>query len=235
LFSRARVKNRGAPADTEQVTVTPQLKAIVIAGGLAALVLVLGFFTLSMNQSSSDAAPAKILPLKERKTAGTSKPKAKGKPHVKPKPKPNPNVVAAREAGLPESVARQMATRRAVVVMLFSSSDEVDGLARAEAVSGAALAGAGFVAVDVDADKDSATLTRTLGTLPPAPAALVYTRPATLYVTLPGFNDRTMIQQAAANALTAPAGSTTTPAPAPVAPAPVPAAPATTTTATPVA
>ncbi|HEY3183590.1 MAG TPA: hypothetical protein VGJ77_12185 [Gaiellaceae bacterium] len=221
------------------MTVTPQLKAIIIAGGLAALALVLGFFTLSMNQSSSSAAPAKILPLKERHAAGTAKPAAKPtakpRPRVKPKPKPNPNVVAALAAGLPKSVAVQLATKRAVVVMLFSSSDEVDDLARAEAASGAALAGAGFVAVDVDADKDSATLTRTLGTLPPAPAALVYTRPATLYVTLPGFNDRTTIQQAAANALTAPAGSTTTPAPAPVAPAPVPAAPATTTTAAPVA
>jgi hypothetical protein len=225
------------------VTVTPQLKAILIAGGLAALALVLGFLTLSMNQSSSDAAPAKILPLKERKATGASKPTVKATPHTrpkakpkpKPKPKPNPNVVAARQAGLPDSVARQMATRRAVVVMLFSSSDEVDGLARAEAASGAALAGAGFVAVDVDADKDSATLTRMLGTLPPAPAALVYARPATLYVTLPGFNDRTTIQQAAANALTAPAGATTTPAPVPAAPAPAPAAPATTTTTAPVA
>jgi hypothetical protein len=198
-----------------------------------------------MNQSSSDAAPARILPLKERKAAGTSKPAVKATPTVKakpkakakpkPKPKPNPNVVAARAAGLPDSVARLMATRRAVVVMLYSSSDEVDGLARAEAASGAALAGAGFVAVDVDADKDSATLTRTLGTLPPAPAALVYARPATLYVTLPGFNDRTTIQQAAANAITAPAGSTPAPAPAP-ATTPVPAAPAaTTTTTTPVA
>jgi hypothetical protein len=214
------------------VTVTPQLKAILIAGGLAALALVLGFFTLSMNQSSSNATPPRILPLKERTHAGASKPaskpavkpKAKPKPRVKPRPKPNPIVVAAVEAGLPKSVALQLGTKRAVVVALFSSSDEVDGLARAEAASGAALAGAGFVAVDVDADKDSATLTRTLGSLPPAPATLVYVRPATVYITLPGFNDRTTVQQAAANALAAPAGSTS--AAAPVAPAPAPAAPA---------
>jgi hypothetical protein len=211
------------------VTVTPQLKAIVIAGGLAALALVLGFLTLSMNQSSSNAAPAKILPLKERKATATSRPTPRVKPHAKPKP--NRWVVAARNAKLPESVALRLGAHRVVVVMLFSSSDEVDGLARAEAAAGAALAGAGFVALDVDADKDSATLTRTLETLPPTPAALVYTRPATVYVTLPGFNDRTTIQQAAANALAAPAGSTTTPAPAPAAPAPVPTAPATTTAA----
>jgi hypothetical protein len=225
------------------VTVTPQLKAILIAGGLAALALVLGFFTLSMNQSSSNATPPRILPLKERTHAGASKTaskpavKAKAKPRVKPKPNPNPIVVAAVDAGLPKSVALQLGTKRAVVVALFSSSDEVDGLARAEAASGAALAGAGFVAVDVDADKDSATLTRTLGSLPPAPATLVYVRPATVYITLPGFNDRTTIQQAAANALAAPAGSTSAPAPAPApaAPAPTPAAPAGTTPAAPVA
>jgi hypothetical protein len=45
-----------------------------------------------------------------------------------------------------------------------------------------------------------------------APATLVYIRPATLYVTLPGFNDRTIIQQAAANAA---APSTTTAATTP--------------------
>ena len=221
------------------MTVTPQLKAILIAGGLAALALVLGFFTLSMNQSSSSATPPAILPLKQRthadasKTASKPAVKAKPKPRVKPKPKPNPIVVAAVEAGLPKSVALQLGTKRAVVVALFSSSDEVDGLARAEAASGAALAGAGFVAVDVDADKDSATLTRTLGSLPPAPATLVYVRPATVYITLPGFNDRTTVQQAASNALAAPAGSTSgpasTPAPAPTVPAPTPAAPAATT------
>jgi hypothetical protein len=247
LFSRARarVKNRALSADREHVTVTPQLKAILIAGGLAALALVLGFFTLSMNQSSSNAAPPTILPLKERTHAGASKTAskpavkatAKAKPRVKPKPKPNPIVVAAVTAGLPKSVALQLGTKRAVVVALFSSSDEVDGLARAEAASGAALAGAGFVAVDVDADKDSATLTRTLGALPPAPATLVYTRPATVYITLPGFNDRTTVQQAAASALAAPAGSPSAPAPtpAPAVPAPAPAAPAAPTTATPVA
>jgi hypothetical protein len=249
LFSRARarVKNQADSADREHVTVTPQLKAILIAGGLAALALVLGFFTLSMNQSSSNAAPPTILPLKERTHAGASKTaskpavkaavKAKAKPRVKPKPKPNPVVVAAVAAGLPKSVAVQLGAKRAVVVALFSSSDEVDGLARAEAASGAALAGAGFVAVDVDADKDSATLTRTLGALPPAPATLVYTRPATVYITLPGFNDRTTVQQAAANALAAPAGSQSAPAPAPApaVPAPAPAAPAATTTAAPIA
>jgi hypothetical protein len=203
-------------ADTERVTVTPQLKAIVLAGGLAALALVLGFFTLSMNQPSSTAAtPKPILSLKARRHLAAAKPKSKSKPVVKPKvkakpkPKPNANVMAALEAGLPHTVAAQFATHRVVVVELYSPDDSVDGLARGEAESGAALAGAGFVAVDVAKDGDSATLTKLLGTLPPAPAALVYARPAALFVTLPGFNDHTTIQQAALNADPDPAAEKT--------------------------
>ena len=53
------------------MTVTPQLKAILIAGGLAALALVLGFFTLSMNQPSSSAGTvaASIMPLHAKHTS----------------------------------------------------------------------------------------------------------------------------------------------------------------------
>jgi hypothetical protein len=179
------------------VTVTPHLKAIVLAGGLAALALALGFMTLSMNQpSSSDATPKAIMPLHLRKT--------KAEPTVKPKvvhrAAPDPNVVAAKEAGLPAQIAAQLGPHRVVVVELYTAGDQVDDLARGEAAAGAALAGAGFVAVRVEQDKVSATLTKLLGALPPAPAALVYSRPATLYVTLPGFNDRTTVQQAATNA-----------------------------------
>jgi len=60
-------------------------------------------------------------------------------------------------------------------------------------------------------------LTRLLGKLPIAPATLIYIRPATLYVTLPGFNDRTIIQQAAANANSPSAAGTIASTPAPAA------------------
>jgi hypothetical protein len=69
------------------------------------------------------------------------------------------------------------------------------------------------VPIAVDGDGGAVeVLTRLLGKLPTAPATLVYIRPATLYVTLQGFNDRTIIQQAAANA---DAPSTTTAATTP--------------------
>src|SRR5206468_4767341 len=135
-----------------------------------------------MNQPSSSAGTvaASIMPLHAkhtssiRTTATTATTATKPKAKPKPKPKPNPNTTAALAKGLPKSVATQLGTHPVVVVALYSPQDGVDGLARAEAQVGAALAGAGFVAVDVDADGDSSTLTKALGQLPPTPAALVY-------------------------------------------------------------
>src|SRR5207247_11420717 len=127
-----------------------------------------------MNQPSSSAgtAAASIAPLHAKhtsstKTTATATTAAKPKAKPKPKPKPNPNTTAALAKGLPKSVATQLGTHPVVVVELYSPQDSVDGLARAEAQTGAALAGAGFVAVNVDADGDSSTLTKALGQLPP--------------------------------------------------------------------
>jgi hypothetical protein len=178
----------------------------VIAGVLAAVALALGLVTLAMNQTASQASTHVVLPLKARhktvaKAVAKPAPKAKTKAKVKPKPKPDPNVVAALTAGLPKSIARGLGTAPVAVVQLTSASDTVAGLAAAEAKSGAALAGAAYVAVDVDGDGGAVEqLARALGTLPDAPATLVYQRPAKLVLTLPGFNDRTVVQQAAADA-----------------------------------
>jgi hypothetical protein len=202
------------------MTGSVHLRGIMIAGALAALALALGFLTLSMNQSASRAAVHTVLPLKQRHastgataTAAAAKLATAAKPRVKPKPKPNPILVAALQAGLPRSVGQALAARPVVVVQLTSSGDRVAKLANGEAKAGAALAGASFVQVDVDKDGgDVETMTRLLGKLPMAPATLVYARPALLYVTLSGFNDRTTIQQAAANASAPSAAASPTPA-----------------------
>jgi hypothetical protein len=117
-------------------------------------------------------------------------------------------------------------------VELASPSDSVSRLAAGEALVGTALAKASFVLVDVDANGgDVEALTRLLGKLPVAPATLVYMRPGTLFLTLTGFNDRTVVQQAIANAESP---SATPAAPTTAAPTtPAPAAPAVTTTAAP--
>jgi hypothetical protein len=186
----------------------------VIAGVLAAVALGLGFVTLAMNQTASHAAAPAITPLKlrhhvvaARSTASATKPPrvVKKKPvvHV------NPNFTAALKAGLPRSVARALAAHPVAVVQLTSADDGVAKLAFGEARVGATLARASFVPVAVDGNGGAVeVLTRLLGKLPTAPATLVYTRPATLYVTLPGFNDRTIVQQAAANAAAPPTATT---------------------------
>ena len=212
------------------MTASPHLRGIVIAGGLAVLALALGFITLSMNQTASKASVHTVLPLKLRhhgatKAATSAKPAAK-----KPAMRVDKNLKAALAAGLPGSVARALAKKPVVVIELSSTVDPVAKLSTGEAKAGAQLAGAAFVEVSVDRDSDVVSkLARALGQLPAAPATVVYTRPAAAYVTLPGFSDRTTVQQAAENALasfrsqaasgTSGAGATTTPA-APTATAP---------------
>ena len=177
------------------------LRGIVIAGVLAVVALGLGMVTLAMNQSSSSAATHKVLSLKQRGLS-TAKHVATKKVHHKA---PDVHLVAALKAGLPRSVAVALAAKPVVVVTLTSAADSVAGLSMHEAQAGARLAGASFVSVGVDRDGgDASQLTALLGDLPTAPATLVYVRPGTLFVQLPGFNDRTVVQQAAHTALTAP-------------------------------
>jgi hypothetical protein len=193
----------------------------VIAGVLAAVALGLGFMTLAMNQTASHAAaPKTIVPLHlrhhavSRTTASATTPTvAKKKTHVV---RIDPNLTAALKAGLPRSVARALAAHPVAVIQLTSQGDDVAKLALGEARAGATLAGVGFVTVAVDGNGgDVEMLTRLLGKLPVSPATLVYVRPATLYLTLQGFNDRTVVQQAAADAtapsMTATSVTTTTP------------------------
>jgi hypothetical protein len=182
------------------VTASVHARGLVIAGALAALALALGFVTLAMNQTASQAAPHVIVPLKDRHhSPGSVKAAKKTALAVKKKvavKRPDPNLVAALKAKLPRSVAEALAKRAVVVVELWSSSDPVGKLS-----AGEAQAGAGYVGVDVDADGGAAgVLTAALGKIQEAPAALVYTRPATLSITLPGFNDRTAVQQAVSTA-----------------------------------
>lgn len=186
------------------MTASVHARGIVIAGALAALALALGFITLAMNQTASQAAPRVIIPLKDRHTSPGSA-AAMHKPAVVKKKvavkRPNVNLVAALKAGLPRSIAEALAKRPVTVVALWSNRDPVATMSAGEAEAGAKLSGAAFVRVNVDVDGgDAGVLTRALGQLPIAPAALVYTRPATLVNTLRGFADRTAVQQVVSNA-----------------------------------
>jgi hypothetical protein len=211
------------------VSFAGHLRGIVIAGSLAALALALGFVTLAMNQSSSSASTHTVLSLKARHAASHHAKTAttKGGAHVLKRKAPNVHLVAALKAGLPRSVAKGLAAHPVTVVALTSADDPVAGLSMLESRAGAALAGASFVPVSVDRDGgDASALTALLGKLPVAPATLVYTRPGTLFVLMPGFNDKTTVEQAARNAAPAPGTPVAPAAPTPTVSTPSTVAPA---------
>jgi hypothetical protein len=158
------------------------------------------------------AKPAKhVKPVAAKPVAAkpvAAKPVAK--PVAKPKPRApqvSPFEKAALAAGLPKPVARQFAGHEVVVVTLYSPDDDVDRVAEAEARSGAALGGAGFVALDVSKNAQTADLTKLLGVLT-APSSLVFARAdiAKPVLTLDGFADRQTVAQAAVNADPTPGG-----------------------------
>jgi hypothetical protein len=108
-------------------------------------------------------------------------------------------AVPAVSSALPLPLAQALAANPTVVAVLYNPQAEVDGIAVAEARAGAALAGAGFVALSVLSQRDVGKLTEQLGLLPD-PAVLVFKRPATLAARIDGFSDKETVAQAAQNA-----------------------------------
>jgi hypothetical protein len=157
---------------------------------------------LTGGQSSSSAAVPAIKPLHPVKhhvksLAKTSKKKAKAKKA------PTPAVID----GMPGTLAVALRSHSVVVAALYAPSSSVDATARDEARQGAALSGAGFVALDVSDNKVAAPLTSLLtgaGTAADRvlddPAVLIFQQPKTLFVRLNGFTDRDTVAQAAINA-----------------------------------
>jgi hypothetical protein len=164
----------------------PHLRAILIAGALAATAVALGFYTM-VRQQVAPATPHVVAPHHPR-AAQTA-------------PKLQADVAAAQAAGLPKRVAAQFARHEVVVVTLYAPSVAVDRVVAGEARAGAALGAAGFVAVDVGKSPAADKLTTAFGVLS-APATLVLARgsygaPVTR---LDGFADRQTVAQAALNA-----------------------------------
>lgn len=180
---------------------SPHLRAIVIAGALAAVALALGFVTLGMNQAGSAAAPHTVLSLKQRRLAGAHGAKPVVAKKVAHKA-PNRDLVAALRLGLPRMVAQGLAASRVTVVSLTSAGDSVAAQSLDEARAGAKAADASFEPINVDGNNAlMSQLTAALGGLPVAPATIVFVRPGKVFVKLAGFNDRTVVEQAARSAL----------------------------------
>jgi hypothetical protein len=163
----------------------PHLRAILIAGALAATAVALGFYTMVRQQPAPTTAPL-VTPHVAKATPG---------------PKLRADVAAALAAGLPKRIAAQFARHDVVVVTLYSRSVAVDRVVAREAHAGAALGGAGFVAVGVRKGPAADKLTTLYGVLS-APATLVLARGAyaTPATRLGGFADRRTVAQAARNA-----------------------------------
>jgi hypothetical protein len=109
--------------------------------------------------------------------------------------------------GMPGTLAVALRSNPVVVAALYAPSSSVDAAARDEARQGAALAGAGFVALDVSDNKVAAPLTSLLTGAATAadrvlddPAVLIFQQPKTLFVRFNGFTDRDTVAQAAVNA-----------------------------------
>ncbi|MBW8741265.1 MAG: hypothetical protein JF623_01255 [Acidobacteria bacterium] len=198
------------------MTVSPPIRIAAIVGLAAALGLG-GLFMLAGHKSSTPtvAAPVHIVhhpfgpgvkkqaavhtatPSHPREVAKAAAPHA---PVARKAPERPSAEVAALKAGLPGTLARALGRNPVVVVALTNPQAEVDGIAYAEARTGAAAAGVGFVALNVLSQADIGRLTEHFGQVLPDPAILVYRRPATLVVRIDGFVDKDTVAQAAHNA-----------------------------------
>jgi hypothetical protein len=194
------------------VDLSPRVRILSAAFGLAVLALAGGFLLLG-HQGSSSAAVRQIKPLhpvkKKPAVAVASKKALASKVAVKHAAKPKRKRPAVID-GMPAGLALALRSHRVAVVSLYTPGASVDVMATAEARQGAALGGAGFVALSV-ADENVVSPLASLLTAArtPAdrvldgPAVLVFQRPHTLFVRLNGFADRETVAQAAVNAATA--------------------------------
>jgi len=152
------------------------------------------------------AAPATPVASKAAKTPAvtpTSKPAAKpaatkraAKAQAAASAPKNPPLPPS---GFPASVDAALRQHEVVVVSLYVPDARVDALATDEARAGAALGGAGFVALDVLDEKIAKSLLAKLGTVED-PSLLVIKRPGEVAVRMSGFVDRDTVAQAAASA-----------------------------------
>jgi hypothetical protein len=183
----------------------PRLAVVAPAAGLCVLALGVGYFFMSGGQedslaSSSPSQPVLEGPAAARQRAAKAKPKvARPAARKRVAPKPKPKVDPTLDKGLPSSVAMAFAGREVVVVALYAPDVPLDELAVAEARSGAASVGAGFVALNVYNESQARPLTKLLGVLED-PTVLVFKRPGSLFLRLAGFADEQTVAQAARNA-----------------------------------
>ena len=203
---------------------SPQVRIFALVAALAAVGAALAMFTLGRGSTEPAAvAPPAAQPAAQPKAAAPKTPVSKtpvsraaapkaaaAKPAAPPAkaaaaPKPSPAVAAPPKnpplepSGLPPAIDAALRSHEIVVVSLYVPGARVDELAIDEARAGAALGGAGFVALNVLEEKTAKPLIDKLGTLED-PSLLIVKRPGEIALRLSGFVDRDTVAQAAANA-----------------------------------
>ena len=148
--------------------------------------------TKTAKEATAAAKPA-------AKAAAAKPAKAAAKPAARPAAGAPPKNPPLPPSGLPAAVDVALRSHEVVVVSLYVPNARVDELATAEARAGAALGGAGFVALNVLDEKTAKPLLEKLGTLED-PSLLVVKRPGEVALRLSGFVDRDTVAQAAATA-----------------------------------
>jgi hypothetical protein len=163
---------------------TRQLRLVVLLG----LVVVLGgaYWMLVARHHSSTPSTASSTP------AVTTPAPSRSQTHSS-----TPTKFATH--GLPVAVAQALRKHSVVVVALYSPHADVDQLTSAEARAGAAAMSAGFVNLDVFRQKSGTAILRKLGVMD-TPAVLVVKRPYGVYADFKGFVDRSVVEQAVADA-----------------------------------
>jgi hypothetical protein len=186
---------------------SPPIRIFALVAALVAVGGALAMFMLGRGSSEPIAvAPPAAATAKAPAQAKVAAPKAAAKP-AKAAAKPAARTHAAappknpplEPSGLPVAVDVALRSHEVVVVSLYVPGARVDELALDEARAGAALGGAGFVALNVLEEKTAKPLLEKLGTLED-PSLLVVKRPGEVVLRLSGFVDRDTVAQAAATA-----------------------------------
>jgi hypothetical protein len=173
-----------ATLSTRQLRLVGLLALVVVAGG--------AYFVTkhkSSTPTTASSTPAVTTPAHTTPSQTTPTP---SKAHVH-------TVTPVKTFGLPVAVARALRKHSVVVVSLTSPGSSVDNLAAAEARAGAMAMNAGYVNLNVFHQRPGTAILRKLGVFN-TPAVLVVKKPSNVYSEFKGFVDRTVVEQAVADA-----------------------------------
>jgi hypothetical protein len=206
------------------LSLSPQLRTIVIFGAAAALLAMGGMLFVmrgALMSGEVEQVPVVVHQTKPKPatkpstkpvheaTAAPAKPahRAKAAPAVPaprvtaPKPHPAPTIETpgVAENGLPVVIAQALKKHPVLVVALVVPGGEVDELTEAEGQAGAKAAGVGFLTVNILKNSVGRPLAEKLGVIQ-TPSLVVFQRPAKVFVRFAGFVDRDTVTQAATTA-----------------------------------